>query len=647
MGTLRGFPNPPAMRSRGLSPRSLTRFVMRTLRGFANPPAIRSRGLSPRSLTRFVMRILTGLVAGVVAIGGCATVAPPVTKIVNGRVVETRAVSPEAYEHVARAHLYEEEDRWQDAAAELQRALPFDPEAAEVRAELAELFIRLGRLDDADDEIGRSLETAHTVDGYLARAHLAEARRSSPSRAGEPIASLAEACKLALADEDAEEIEATHIELADAQEAALDLPAAIETLRSLVRAAPETQRGRVQLAALAWPLGELDEASDALATALEAEPADVEARIVMAELEIATGHFDDGKASFRDAIDRADAPLDVADAFAGWLVLRGDLAEARELADRLGADAPDVQSLALAATLERTVKRPDRALAMADAARKLGAPPGQVALMVAAAQAIEPDVDAAVKTYLGIGNGDPSFFESRLRAAELLRDRGDVGAAARALDEASAVVAGDDSREVDLAIARSELEEKRGDAAMAARWLDQSLARKPAAGQRDQRLTDRLVLAAAAVDERRGDWKRALAAVESLLVAEPRNVEALNFAGFVAADHGGDVAVALKRLQAAMALSPGSGGVVDSVGWAYFRAGDLAHADTYLEQASRLEPADPEILEHLGRLYERRQERDRALAAYRKALALSPGDRVARELGEAIRTLEAKSAAGR
>ena len=67
----------------------------------------------------------------------------------------------------------------------------------------------------------------------------------------------------------------------------------------------------------------------------------------------------------------------------------------------------------------------------------------------------------------------------------------------------------------------------------------------------------------------------------------------------------------------------------------------------FLEQAGRLEPGDPEILAHLGDLYARRQERDRALATYRKALGLKPDERVARELGERIRTLDAKSAAGR
>jgi tetratricopeptide (TPR) repeat protein len=574
----------------------------------------------------------------------CATAPQPITKIVNGRVVETRAVSPEAYEHVARAYLYQEEERWQEAADELQRALPFDPDAAEVRAELAELFIRLGRRDDAADEIARSLAIMPTVPGYLAAAHLAEARAAETLKSSaDPIPPLTQATRLALADEDPEQIEITHLELADAQLGALELPAALETVRRLVQAAPETQRGRVQLAALAWTMDARDEAKSALAAALDDEPADVEARVLLAELQVAGGHDKEAKASFLDAIDRADSPTEIATAFAGWLVLRGDLAEARELADRLNADVPDADALEQAAALERTVKRPERALAFAERARKLGASAGRVAIMVAAALAAKDDEAGALKSYRGVGKSDPLYFEACLRAAELLRDKGKLDDAEKALEQAAVAGPNDGAHRIELAFARSQLAEKRGDSARAARLLDDALGEKTA----DTVLDNRLVLERAAVDDRRGDWQRALSRATEILAREPRNVEALNFAGFVAADHAQDLPRAIKRLQAAMALSPGTGGIIDSLGWAYFKAGDLARADVFLEQAGRLEPADAEILSHLGDLYAERHERERALATYKRALTLSPSDRVARELGERIRTLDAKSAAGR
>jgi len=596
-------------------------------------------GLIFSSFARLIVVVGAMAVAG----GGCATAPQPITRIVNGRLVVTRAVSPEAYEHVTRAYLYEEEERWQEAADEFQRVLPFDPDAAEVRAELAELFIRLGRRDDAADEVARSLAISPTVVGYLAQAHLAETRSETPHQPGsDPIPSLERAARLALADADSEQVETTHLELADVQVGTLDLPAALETVRRLVRAAPETQRGRVQLAALAWTMDARDEAMAALRAALDDEPADVEARVLLAELQVAGGHDKEGRTSFLEAIDRADAPLEIGLAFGGWLVLRGELTEAQELADRLNADVPDVDALEQAAALERTVKRPERALALAERARQMGASPGRVAIMTGAALSAKDDQAGAIKSFRTVAKSDPLFFEATLRLAELLRDKGKLDEAGHALDEAAGAGT-DELHKVELALARSQLEEKRGDSARAARVLDDALAEDGGAGQ----LGTRLVLERAAVDDRRGDWQRALTRADGILAREPRNVEALNFAGFLAADHAQDLPRAIKRLQAAVALSPGTGGIVDSLGWAYFRSGDLARADSFLEQAGRLEPADPEILGHLGDLYAKRQERDRALMTYRRALSLSPSDRVARELGERIRTLDAKSAAGR
>jgi tetratricopeptide (TPR) repeat protein len=585
---------------------------------------------------------VAALMAAVFACG-CASAPPPVTKIVKGRLVVTRAISPQAYEHVTRALLFEQDERWKEAADELQRALPLDPEAAEVRAHLAELFIRLGRLDDASEQITRSLQIAPTVAGQLARAHLADALGGEANRAA-AIAALRQATALAFDDDDPELVERTHLELAEAQVGALDLAAAIDTARKLVSAAPETLRGRVQLAMLAWPTGGLDEAAAALAGAIEREPNDVEARLLLAELRIAIDKVPGAKAAFLAAIDRAESPMEIGDAYAGWLVLRGELAEARELADRLTTNAGTAEALALASGLERTVKRPDRARALAERAGKLGLAPGKVSLLIAAAAAAAEDRAAAIAAYMAIPSRDAAFFDARLRAAEILREQGSkekLDEAERALEAAAREVP--DGRAVDLAIARSQLDEKRGDAARAARRLDEALGKDASPGKADARLW----MARAAVDERRGDWQRAIARAEQLMAVKPRSVEALNFAGFVAADHDHDLPRAIKRLQAAVAMSPGSGAVLDSLGWAYFRAGDLARADVFLEQAARLEPGDAEVLQHLGDLYARRQERDRALAAYRRALGFKPGDRVARELGDRIRTLEAKSAAGR
>jgi tetratricopeptide (TPR) repeat protein len=192
---------------------------------------------------------------------------------------------------------------------------------------------------------------------------------------------------------------------------------------------------------------------------------------------------------------------------------------------------------------------------------------------------------------------------------------------------------------LEAAIALAFIDEKRGDAIMATRRLEALRASHPDHAK--------LTLSLAMIEERRGAWQRALDLVEPLIKKKPGSVEALNFWGFVAADHGHDLDKARKRLQAAAALEPGAGAVLDSLGWVSFRAGQLEQAGLFLEQAGRLDPGDAEILAHLGDLYAKRSERERAAAAYRKALSKKPEERLRRRLEESLAGLESRRAAGR
>ena len=565
---------------------------------------------------------------------GCATSQRPVTKLVNGRIVASRPISPVAYEHVTRALLYEEDERWAEAAAELQRALPFDSQAPELNAHLAELFLKLGRLDDAADQVQRSLHIEPTVDGWVASAHLLQARGDTPGT----LESLRHAVAIAGDDDDPEAAERASLDLADEEIVALQIDAAFETTRQLVGNSPDSQRARIQLSALAWALGKLDEAEASLHAALEQEPSDVESRLMLAELQVGRGKIEEAKASFRAALDRSDSPLEIAAAYVGWLTSRGDKAEAAEIADRLTGEGDDPKSLEEGSRIERAAKRWDRAQALANRALRAGTSAGRVALLVGAAQADSGNRPAAVMSYLSVQPEGADYLEARLRAAELLRDEGKTDEAGKLIDQELKPASDADAR-ASLLIARSLIDEKMGDAARASRRLEDGLGKDPG--------NTRLLMARAAVEDRRGDWKAALALAEKVLVKEPRSVEALNFIGFVAAEHAFDLPRATHRLQAAIALNPGTGGILDSLGWAYFRAGDLPRAAVFLEQANRLEPGDPEILEHLGDLSAGLHHPAQALEIYRQALARSPSERVARELQDRVRTLDAKSAAGR
>lgn len=271
----------------------------------------------------------TFLALAAVCLGACATQPPPVTKLVNDRQIVTRSVNASAYEHASRAFLYEEDERWQDAAAELQRALVFDDESPELQAHLAEIFIRLGRLSDAAAAIRASLKIEVTADGLMAEGHL---RQAQGDVAGS-VQSLREAVgKVDLAD-DTDTAEMVYLELAEAQILALDVPGAASTLADLCRREPASLAGHMRLMAVAWALGDVGQTEAQLRQTLAEEPNHIEALTALAWLLAAQGRNDESRRAFREDLDRGEGALEIAAAYARFLVSIGDNQAAEQLAD--------------------------------------------------------------------------------------------------------------------------------------------------------------------------------------------------------------------------------------------------------------------------------------------------------------------------
>jgi Tfp pilus assembly protein PilF len=586
---------------------------------------------------------LFGLVAAL--LGACATQGPPITKLVGGRQITTRSVDPTAYEHMSRALLYEEQEHWQDAADELQRAILFDDDAPELHAHLAELFLRLDRDKDAAAEVRTSLKLGPSASGLLADAHV---RRAQGDATGQ-VAALRKATKEVEFEAGDDNAESVYLELAEAELQTLDLPSAQGTLEVLTQAEPASATGHMRLTAVYWAQGAMTKAVSALRAALTEEPNQIEALAALAWIHAATGKNDEARAAFREAIDRSEGALEIAAAFARFLVGIGSQKEAEQLADDLAVPdgSLDAESLGGRVELERSARRLDRALALLSRTRDLGIAENQktrISLLQATLLKEQGKSDEAVAVLMKVGKDSPLYFEARLRAGELLRDAGKAAEATRVVEEAAAGVAkgekGDhDAIEAEAAVSLALIDEKRGDAKSGVARLEKILERHP-----DE---SRAIMILAAIEERRGHWQRALAIVDRHLAKNPGSVEALNFWGFVAADHDHALDLAKKRLQAACALDPGSGGLIDSLGWVYFRGKDWAQASLFLEQAARLEPADAEIQWHLGEVYAERKDSERAAAAYRRGLGFKPDDRVRRKLEDSLAKLGGRKVSGK
>jgi Tfp pilus assembly protein PilF len=581
---------------------------------------------------------VTALLA--LACGACAT-APPITKLVGGRQITTRSIDPDAYEHVSRALLFEDEEKWQEAATELRRALVLDHDAPELHARLAELLLRLGEVEEASAEASASLKIAKTAPGLLAQAHVRQAEGDTAGVVAALRRATAEV-EFQAGDDEAEDV---YLELADAELRVLDVPGARSTLETLTQAEAGSAAGHMRLCAIYWAQGEMTKAEAELHKALAEEPNQIEALVALAWIHTAMGRNDEARQAFREALDRSETAPEIAAAFARFLVGIGSGKEAEQLADDLAPPSGSLDSETVSARveLERSARRFDRALALLAGAKEQGIPEDQknrFSLTRAALLKDQGKTDLAIAALREVPTSSPLFFESRLRAAELLRDGGKFADAACAVTEALPLASGDkDAMAVEASVSLALIDEKRGDPAAGAARLQKALARHP-----DE---SRLVMNLAAIEERRGKWQRALDLVGRHLGKHPGSVEALNFWGFVAADHGHALDLANKRLQVANALDPGSGGLIDSLGWVRFRSKDLARAAMFLEQAARLEPSDPEIQWHLGEVYAERKQSAEAVATFRRALGLGPDARLRRKLEDSLARLAAPRLSGK
>jgi tetratricopeptide (TPR) repeat protein len=124
----------------------------------------------------------------------------------------------------------------------------------------------------------------------------------------------------------------------------------------------------------------------------------------------------------------------------------------------------------------------------------------------------------------------------------------------------------------------------------------------------------------AGMREDRGDSQRAESAARDALQIEPGNARALNFLGYLMADHDRNLEEAEKLIRAAVARDPDNGAFVDSMGWVLYRRGRFVDARAQLERAVELTDGDPVVREHLGDAFRALKLPQQAREQYRLCL---------------------------
>jgi len=112
-----------------------------------------------------------------------------------------------------------------------------------------------------------------------------------------------------------------------------------------------------------------------------------------------------------------------------------------------------------------------------------------------------------------------------------------------------------------------------------------------------------------------------------VLKTDPHNSMALNYLGYMLADHGQRLDEALTLIKHAVEEEPQKGEYLDSLGWVHFKLGNLEQAEEYLRMATEKLPFDPTVHDHLGDLYMRTgrvklaaDQWERSLGEYNRSL---------------------------
>ncbi len=237
--------------------------------------------------------------------------------------------------------------------------------------------------------------------------------------------------------------------------------------------------------------------------------------------------------------------------------------------------------------------------------------------------------ELATESYNRVPRDHHSFTTAEIGRAEALRESGRTEAALEAFEQL--VEVRPEAPHVRIALGdtlrRLERYDEAGEAYAAAVALYE---------ESGQDVHWRLYFVRGITHEREERWEQAEADFRKALELEPGHPDVLNYLGYSFVEMGINLDEALAMIEEAVAASPDSYYIVDSLGWAQYRMGWYDEAVTNLERAVELGPVDPIVNDHLGDAYWAVGRSFEAEFQWRRALSFDPeeedAERIRRKL---------------
>ena len=135
--------------------------------------------------------------------------------------------------------------------------------------------------------------------------------------------------------------------------------------------------------------------------------------------------------------------------------------------------------------------------------------------------------------------------------------------------------------------------------------------------------------------ERKADYAEAEKNFEKCLKLAPDFPEALNYLGYMWAEHGLHLERARELIEKAVKIEPANPAYLDSLGWVLFKSDQPKEAVDYVLKAVELsEEPDATLYDHLGDIYAALKQTDKAREAWQKSLTVEANDQVRKKVEE-------------
>jgi len=245
---------------------------------------------------------------------------------------------------------------------------------------------------------------------------------------------------------------------------------------------------------------------------------------------------------------------------------------------------------------------------------------GDAVLMSAGMLENQGQFALATEVYATIGPQDDAYIPAEVGRARALNGAGDADGAVEALRDLAA-------RFPDVFTIHLSL----GDTLRRAeRWAEATDAYSAALALVEEPVTDgywAVFYSRAITLERQKIWPEAEADFRRALALNPGQPQVLNYLGYSFLERRENIEEAMEMIERAVAASPDSGYIVDSLAWGLFVLGRYEEAVEPMERASVLEPVDPVVTDHLGDVYWAVGRKMEARFQWRRALSFDPEEK--------------------